>query len=362
MSEIGFFKQHFSCLWPSLSKRLIPPVSEEFITFRNDLAKKQPQLHGEDAGITRFLFAKHNPIRKGVKIYWRCQKEKMRLMGAIHPHFFIHGQKSALFGFWDTLDNLEINREFFAEFENWVRENGVNVICGPINFSTAFSYRLRLDYFDKKPFPGEPQNPEYYNRLLYNLGYNVYEEYTSYLCDNLVAVKKELQQVVSSFIKEYQESYNVVPATPSLLKERGNEIFHLVHGIFSENPAYVPLNKFVFRKYYGERVLQSSCPQVSFLLEDKKKRCFAGLTMNFDGQNYLSKRTLMIKTVGVRKEYRRMGKTFLFIINEVLKRAKAYDSAVFCLMREGNFPSIISREFIKEERKYGLFKKIISNG
>ncbi len=345
----------------SLLKVFIPeiPVSEDFVSFRHRLAERESGLNREDQDITRFVFSRENLMRWRVEVFWSCERDKIRLAGFVHKGLKIDGLRVAFFGFWDTVDDTEVNRLKFAEFESWAKSCKAQVIYGPINFSTAFEYRLQTDSFEKPVFWGEPKNPKYYNQILSDLGYGPGESYVSYFCKDIGELREEIKKNVAPFMGSLREKYGIVPIEKSSWEERKNEIFKLTENIFMENFAYTRFSKTVFKSFYGQRFLNLICPRTSLFLQDKSTGELVGMAVNFNDGNLSSGRTLLLKTIGVEKKHRHMGATFLLILDEVLKRATDYESAMFCLMKEGNFPSLISEEMVIQKRQYALFKKVL---
>ena len=339
-------------------KTLIPavPVSEDLASW--DL------ISSEQIKLMKFIFSEGNPMRWRVKTFWRCEKGKTCLAGFIHPKLRINESKVAFFGFWHTVEDLQTNQNFFLELENWAKKFGVKEIYGPINFSTAFQYRLQLNNFDGDSFWGEPQNPAYYNQLLTDLDYKLDQKYISYFCEDISALKSSVKKNVEPFMGFVTAKYQVIPIEESLWQKRGDEIFSLTQKIFEENFAYTPFKKIIFKDFYVKKFLNTVCRDTSFFIEDKETKKLAAMAINLSDSSCdsssTSKPMLLIKTVGVEKKHRNMGSTFLMILQEVLKRAENYDSVMFCLMKEGNFPSLLSKDFIDQERQYALFKKTIA--
>ncbi|NEO87609.1 MAG: hypothetical protein F6J87_25605 [Spirulina sp. SIO3F2] len=79
------------------------------------------------------------------------------------------GQQVGLFGYFETIDSLEVAQVLLKGAEDWLRDRGMTSIRGPINLSTHNSCLFLVDSFDRQPQMMMPYNPNYYPRLLEQL-------------------------------------------------------------------------------------------------------------------------------------------------------------------------------------------------
>jgi hypothetical protein len=135
------------------------------------------------------------------------------------------------------------------------------------------------------------------------------------------------------------------------LKAHREDLRRAVNDIFSENFAFVPIEADVFDLAFGPAFLKTICPKTSFVVEHESG-AIAALCIC-----YFRKDTLYVKTVGVVSAFRGQGISLLSILLAVLARAGSCESVVLCLMREGNFPSVLLRSLIETETRYALFSK-----
>jgi hypothetical protein len=56
---------------------------------------------------------------------------------------FPNDNDTTLLGFWETTDDLSVNKEAFSLLEKDAKEKGRTKVVGPINFNTFHHYRLR---------------------------------------------------------------------------------------------------------------------------------------------------------------------------------------------------------------------------
>jgi GNAT superfamily N-acetyltransferase len=82
------------------------------------------------------------------------------------------GQPIGLFGYFECVSDLEIAKALFQAAEQWLREQGMSTIRGPIDLSTHNSCLFLVDGFDTPPAMMMPYNPPYYPQFMKKLGWH----------------------------------------------------------------------------------------------------------------------------------------------------------------------------------------------
>lgn len=261
------------------------------------------------------------------------------------------------FGNWKATgssQNLENIRDLISQFETWAKAQGASEVFGPIDGSTLGSYRFRIDHFEETPFWGEPANSSEEVALIQSLGYEIAEKYYSYVCHDLtklMTLTAELEKKIPAAMTA-DLVFNKIDLTKwSELEER---LCLAANKIFAKNFGFTQISVEQFRQVYQPSVRSLICTETSILVENQKKEVI-GACLNFKNPNNPSE--ILIKTVGVVEEYRRMGFVFFEMIKRLLISNHSYKSAILCLMREGNVPSLFLKDFADEVRQYALFRK-----
>jgi hypothetical protein len=76
------------------------------------------------------------------------------------------GQNVGLFGFFECLPNLAIAKSLLAAACQWLREQGITRVRGPIDLSTHNNCLFLVDGFDSPPMVMMPYNPSYYPEFM----------------------------------------------------------------------------------------------------------------------------------------------------------------------------------------------------
>jgi GNAT superfamily N-acetyltransferase len=82
-------------------------------------------------------------------------------------------------GYFDCIDNQDAANLLFDTAKNWLSENGMEAMDGPINFGDRDKWwGLMVEGFHMEPMYGMSYNPPYYEQLLTNYGFeNYYNQY-----------------------------------------------------------------------------------------------------------------------------------------------------------------------------------------
>jgi GNAT superfamily N-acetyltransferase len=82
-------------------------------------------------------------------------------------------------GYFDCIDNQDAANLLFDTAKNWLAENGMEAMDGPINFGDRDKWwGLMVEGFHMEPMYGMSYNPPYYEQLLTNYGFeNYYNQY-----------------------------------------------------------------------------------------------------------------------------------------------------------------------------------------
>ena len=302
----------------------------------------------EDAAQLEELFAQE--ATRNDLILYTDEHATLRLVG-IFPH---DQPETAYFGFWETLNDGDLNEAAFAALMTEARRRGYRRVHGPVNFNTFQSYRVRLGQTPGwGQFDREPVNPLYYPALLARLGFAPVLTFESRLIRaNVVPdVYADKQQLLAGL---ENISCDFIPLTPAAWEAHEPEIFELVHAIFSANPGYRAVPATQFRRLYNRAYAERLCPYTSVLFRDRATGRLAALSLCHPNYQPLSlpsrqlpvferdypllpHRLLLAKTVGVHPDFRQRGLMSYLGAYGMVHFREHYEEVIFCLMRSGNY-------------------------
>ncbi|MGB9668701.1 MAG: hypothetical protein ACPL0D_07265, partial [Thermosulfidibacteraceae bacterium] len=74
-------------------------------------------------------------------------------IAAIYDTFYkkYRGENIGLFGYFESIDDIDVARSLFSVAEDWLKSKGVSKIIGPFNLSIHNEVGVLVDGFDKPP-------------------------------------------------------------------------------------------------------------------------------------------------------------------------------------------------------------------
>lgn len=88
-----------------------------------------------------------------------------------HAHNRWYHEKRGFFGFFETIEDVEVSGRLFDTAREWFIERGIEAIRGPMNPSLNYECGLLVDGFDSAPWFMMTYNKSYYGRLLEQYGF-----------------------------------------------------------------------------------------------------------------------------------------------------------------------------------------------
>ncbi len=97
-----------------------------------------------------------------------------------HRHNEFSDEKTAFFGFFETIDDPSVSGALLETARRWAAERGMDRLRGPASFSTNEECALLVDGFDSTPAVMMPYNPPYYARLIEAAGFVKVKDLVAY--------------------------------------------------------------------------------------------------------------------------------------------------------------------------------------
>lgn len=249
----------------------------KFIKFPDQLYKDCPQyvpaLHSDQVKsltkVSTLSYCRH-------KMWMVLDGDKVvgRICGMINPRYnALYDKKRARFGWFDTINDLEVARLLIGTAEAWAKENGMTEIHGPLYYNTLGKQGMLIEGFQNVPPFNCIYNYPYYVDFMNALGFvkecdwvqyrvpadqppqekivriaNLLKERYNLHEGSLNKLKKD-KAMVRYFFDVYNESfaksvYNFIPFTKEEIEEEASEVLRFVTDktssiIFDENEELV---------------------------------------------------------------------------------------------------------------------------
>ncbi len=165
-----------------------PSLIRSFLDFNAIANKDNPNyIRPLDNEVEAVFDPNKNKLYKegGAANRWIAQNENGEPIGRIaaffYPKYVNKGTEYPVgcVGFFDAIHNQAIANLLFDTAKEWLSENGMEAMDGPINFGDRDKWwGLMNEGFDREPMYGMSFNPNYYAELFTNYGFeNYYNQY-----------------------------------------------------------------------------------------------------------------------------------------------------------------------------------------
>jgi hypothetical protein len=144
-----------------------------------------PPLVGD---LKRMLDPAKNPFFEHARARYFLARRDGRPVGRISAHVDdnhnrFHGERCGFFGFFESVDDQQVARSLFGAAREWLKQQGMESIRGPFNFTTNDTAGLLVDAFDSPPVIEMAYNPPYYPRLIEGCGLSKAMDLYAYFFD-----------------------------------------------------------------------------------------------------------------------------------------------------------------------------------
>jgi hypothetical protein len=163
-----------------------------------------------------------------------------RIIAAINQRLIDReNQNVGLFGFFECIQDFTIAQALLDTGCNWLREQGMTVARGPIDFSTHNNCLLLVDGFNSSPMVMMPYNPSYYPEFI--------ERDNWYKAKDAYAYNFPLDKPLPT---EFEKAYRIacksgvtfrpIATKGSAFEQDAKDIYHLFNRTFGGNWSSTP--------------------------------------------------------------------------------------------------------------------------
>ena len=238
-------------------------MQKEFLNFPLKLYKgvKQfvPPLYGDEKQIFNKNYMYYDTCEA---VYYNAYKDGEivgRISGIIQRQSNEKtGEKRIRFTRFDAIDDQEVANRLFDAVKEWAKSNGMEKICGPLNFSDLEREGLLIDGFDEISTFEEQYTYPYYPKLIENYGFEKEVDWVEYK----IYPPKEVDPKIKKISEMVQKRYNLHVAkeknTNSLIKKYKDGIFDCLNQGYKDLYGVVP---------HTEKMKQSLIKQFKLVID-----------------------------------------------------------------------------------------------
>jgi len=156
-------------------------------------------------------------------------------------HNKFHEEKAGFFGFFESIDDLEVAKSLLKTAREWVKTRGAEFIRGPVNPSTNYECGLLVEGFDSSPMVMMTYNPRYYPRLLEQAGFQKVKDLYSFVNTADGVDLEKIGRVSDRAMKRH--NVTVRPVNMKDFQGEVSRIWDVYNAAWSRNWGFVPMTR-----------------------------------------------------------------------------------------------------------------------
>jgi GNAT superfamily N-acetyltransferase len=362
-------------------------VDDAFVALPHVLYAGDPLWIPEEEAPLRRAFSSENEWFARGRAVTLCVAGHARIAVFRRDDCIVDGRPAAFFGYFESADDGVVAEVLLSKAQEWAREQGADVLYGPIDFDTFGNYRLRTgaEPGDAMPFPGEPYGRPCYAALLERAGFYAACHYVSQLSFGAVRADDGKRSAAELLLAQ---RFAIEPLTGERWMALLPELHPRVDEIFADAFAYTPVSFARFATTHGAGVARRLCPHTSVLARSPDGDV-AGFLLVFPHYGPLvvqgsvlgrvapsvlsyaehapllaaaGERVGIVKTVGIAPAYRRRGVMDALVVATLDRGAAHYTRWIGALIRADNPSGRFGAARERMERHYALYAKALVGG
>jgi GNAT superfamily N-acetyltransferase len=212
----------------------------------------------------------------------------------------LHGDQArcGLVGLFACEDNAEVARAAINAAADWLREQGLETVRGPMAGDIWHRWRFMTRGFDTAPFPGEPRQPDYYPRLFTAAGFAPVRVYSTKLIADMQAQLDRFKKAVA-FNQQRGISYRNMDG--SRWHEELGTLYELCRHSFASSWGVSETTREEFISIYDRWLARSGPDHIIFAVDNRNDVVGLGLAIVRPAD------TINLKTIAILPEHSGYG-------------------------------------------------------
>lgn len=230
---------------------------------------------------------KHHPFYKDAEaqafLAYRNGKACGRIVAILnHAHNRFHKEQRGFFGFFESIDDLQVAEALFGASEQWFAQRDIHAIRGPLNPSLNYECGLLIEGFDSTPYFMMTYNKPYYGRLIEQCGFQ--KSHDMYAFWGHLDMLGTLDPKLGRIAEQAAERFNVKvrPIDTSKFRAELETFLNIYNQSLGSTWGFVPLSNAEVR-HLGSQLKTMIVPELALMAEVDGKpigACFGLLDYN----------------------------------------------------------------------------------
>lgn len=147
-------------------------------------------------------FSPQNPFMRHAEVKFFVARKNGSVCGRIasvvnHGHTAYHRDRAGFFGFFESVRDSAVSGALLRRVEQELRQHGMDLMRGPMNFSTNEDCGVMIDGFRERPMLMTPYNRPYYAELLEEAGMAKARDLYAFVYDVLPELPEKILRVAA---------------------------------------------------------------------------------------------------------------------------------------------------------------------
>mgnify|MGYP001052234301 CR=1 FL=1 len=209
-----------------------------------------------------------NPFFKRAKakffLAYREEEPLGRIAAVVnYAHLDYHKDNTGFFGLFECIEDFDVAKALFSKAEEFLRENNLKIMRGPMNLSTNEECGFLYEGFDTPSMIMIPYNPPYYNELAESFGLKKVKDLYCFLADIPETLPKKIERIA-----QFAEKQGIRARTIKLknLKQELYAFMNVYNEAWAQNWGFIPITKEEV-DYMAEKLKQIALSELVIVAE-----------------------------------------------------------------------------------------------
>jgi len=200
-----------------------------------------------------------------------------RIVAINNPrHNEFHKEKTGFFGLFECIEDAQVAKALVDAAAQWLRQRGMEVIRGPVNFSSNEEWGLLIEGFDDPPAIMMPYNPPYYTLLLESCGLRKAKDLYAYTIDDTAVMPEKVLRITELVRKKTNITFRSINFAH--LKHEIEVLKSVYNSAWTANWGFYPMTEEEF-DYMAKELKRFAVPDLILIAEVDGKPAGFSLTL-----------------------------------------------------------------------------------
>ena len=186
----------------------------------------------------------HYPFFDHADAEFLIARREGRVVGRIvaiknDAHIDLHEERTGFFGFFESIEDPEVAAALFSHAAQWLQAHRLEVMRGPMNYSTNDDCGLLVEGFNSSPMIMMPYNPPYYPDLIEGCGFEKAKDLLAYEITDEVRVPERLERTVQ-WIKK-RKNITIRSLVKKQIHQEIQRVKEIYNAAWKKNWGFVPM-------------------------------------------------------------------------------------------------------------------------